>query len=224
MSTDLPDLRSLLPDDATDEDVEALRAVDQLLRSAPPPVEAVPDTLTAAVGRIPRRERPERGRAGGGKVVALRRRRAATFAIAAAIAGIAFVVGWFANGGEGGRGGTVEQIALTATPNGPPDGRMDVAVIEKDGAGNWPLLGQVTGLEPTAPGEYYELWLTKDRKVVLSCGRFTVDANGVAEDVWLNAPYKWSDYDEWVVTKEMPGQKPARSKWLLKVDIVGTKT
>ncbi|MEZ5100863.1 MAG: anti-sigma factor [Thermoleophilia bacterium] len=225
MSADLPDLRSLLPDDASDEDVEALRAVDGLLRSAPAPVEEVPDTLTAAVGRIPRRERPERrrGGAGGGRVVALRRRRTAALAIAAAIAGVAFAVGWFASGDSSRSDTRVEEVALAATPNGPPDGRMEVAVLAKDDAGNWPLLGQVQGLEPTGPGEYYELWLTKDRRVVLSCGRFTVDASGAAKDVWLNAPYKWSDYDDWVVTKEMPGQKPARSKWLLRVAIAGTQ-
>jgi hypothetical protein len=215
--TEPPDVGDLVPEDVSDEELAELARVHALLRDAPAPPAEVPDQLTQRVLALAERRR-KGGEPSGVSALVRRRRKLAALALAAALAGLGFVVGFFARGDEG-RGEPVEEAALAATPNGPADGRMVVSVLPKDAAGNWPLLGQASGLEPTDAGEFYELWLTRDRRVVLSCGRFTVAADGTAEDVWLNAPYSWSQYDDWVVTRESPGKRPARSKWLLRAPI-----
>ena len=205
---DTPDLTELVGEDVSEAELESLRRVHELLRSVPPPPE-VPGSLTRSVLGIPRRAR----------AVSSRRRLGAGLALAAALAAAAFGGGYWA-GGDGGESiaAAVERVPLTPTPQGPAGAEMLVDVLPIDQAGNWALVGQVSGLPRLQKGAYYELWLTKGTKLAVSCGRFVVDESGRAKHVWLNAPYKFREYDDWVVTAERPGKK--RSAWLLEGPVV----
>jgi hypothetical protein len=52
-------------------------------------------------------------------------------------------------------------------------------------------------------GAYYELWLTKNGKPAVSCGRFRVHGNATTVD--LTVPYNLRAYNGWVVTADVPG-------------------
>ena len=54
---------------------------------------------------------------------------------------------------------------------------------------------------PSASGRPYELWLTKAGELAALCGSFLTNADGSAV-VPLNAPYRFSDFDGWVVVAE----------------------
>jgi hypothetical protein len=190
--SDRSDLDALVGGDVPEPELSELRRVDELLRATPPPPE-VPGSLTAAVLAIP-----------GRRPFSQRRRLLAGVALAAALAAATFGIGtWVGGGSEGFQ--PVEKITLSATTQAPGAG-MEIAVFPVDGAGNWPMLGDAWGLEPLGAGGYYEVWLTRDGKPVASCGKFVVDAAGVAHEVWLNAPYKLKGFDRWVVTAHVPGR------------------
>ena len=103
----------------------------------------------------------------------------------------------YAVGDRGGAG--AQRAEFRSAMTGTQGARGDLVVFTKDEAGNWPMRLQVSGL-PDLDGERtYELWLTKDGKLVSWCGAFTV------HDTWanvpLNAPYRLKEYDGWVVVK-----------------------
>jgi len=60
---------------------------------------------------------------------------------------------------------------------------------------------RVARLQPSARGRPFELWLTKDGQLAALCGSFFTSADGSAS-VPLNAPYRFTDYDGWVVVEE----------------------
>jgi hypothetical protein len=202
----VPDeLRELVGADVPPDELALLARADAALRTTPAPPEAS-ETLAKRVLAIP-------GRHGDGGVD--RRRLLAGLALAAAFAGAAFGVGLWA-GGAGGDGDgidTVEQVVLAATRNAPADAEMTLEVLPIDEAGNWNMSGDVTGLPPLPEDHYYEVWLTKGDELAEPCGRFVVDEDGRAENVWLNAPYQFSGFDRWVVVEvDTDG---ATSDWLL---------
>jgi hypothetical protein len=90
---------------------------------------------------------------------------------------------------------------------------MVITVLPADDAGNSPMIADVSGLPSLPANGYYEVWMTRDGKATALCGRFTVNGNGAAKDVWLNAPYDLNEYQRWVVDSVVPGK--ARSRWLL---------
>jgi hypothetical protein len=81
-------------------------------------------------------------------------------------------------------------------------GKGALAVLHvgwKDGAGNWPMEFQVSGLpKQKDPAAYYELWLTRNGKPVVPCGSFRVNERNTT--VHLSVPYTFSRFDGWVVT------------------------
>jgi hypothetical protein len=199
----VPDeLRELVGADVPPDELALLARADAALRATPAPPEAS-ETLAKRVLAIP-------GRHGGGGVD--RRRLLAGLAIAAAFAGAAFGVGLWA-GGDGDGIDTVEQVVLAATRNAPADAEMTLDVLPIDEAGNWNMSGDATGLPPLPEDHYYEVWLTKGDELAEPCGRFVVDEDGRAENVWLNAPYQFRGFDRWVVVEvDADG---ATSDWLL---------
>jgi hypothetical protein len=199
------DLRELVGDDVPEPELDRLRSVDALLRATPAPPE-LPDTLTSAVRAIP-------GSSGGGS----RRRLFAGLGIAAALAAGTFGIGIWV-GGDSDRPPIFEEITLDATPQAPRDARMVIDVLPRDEAGNWPMAADASGLPPLPEGGYYEVWMTKAGRLMASCGRFVVDDRGKADDIWLNAPYPFTEYDRWVVVAMLPGQEP--SDWLLDGPVV----
>jgi hypothetical protein len=182
------DLRDLLGDDVPEPELERLRTVDEAMRAAAAPPEAS-ESLTQRVLAIPR-DRP-RGR---------RRRLLGGLALAAALAAGAFAIGFVVGETEGNGGPAVAAaVTLLPTPSAPADARMVIDVLPIDAAGNWRMFADVRALPPLGDEGYYELWLAKGRRLAAPCGRFKVDRRGVAENVWLNAPYPFDDYDRWVV-------------------------
>jgi hypothetical protein len=77
--------------------------------------------------------------------------------------------------------------------SGPNQATADLALFEKDAAGNWPMKLTVSGL----PEGRYELWLTREGKLAEPCGAFAVVAGETT--VPLNAPYSLKAFDGWVV-------------------------
>jgi len=86
----------------------------------------------------------------------------------------------------------------------PMEGKRSLAVLRigrADQAGNWPMELLVSGL-PAQPDRraYYELWLTKNGKPVAPCGSFRV--HGRNTTVRFSVPYRFSQFDGWVVTAQ----------------------
>jgi hypothetical protein len=80
------------------------------------------------------------------------------------------------------------------------------------------MSAEVSGLPALAAGGFYEVWMTKGKRLAAPCGRFVVDERGEAHDVWLNAPYKFKEYDRWVVVAVSPNGR--QSDWLLDGPVV----
>jgi hypothetical protein len=180
-----PDLRELVGDDVSPDELERLGRVHELLVRAGPPPE-LPGELAAApepeatVAMLPKRHwRP-------------------LAALAAALALAAFGVGWLA-ASAGDSGGesfpSIDfRVPMAGTPAA-PNAVASIAVAERDEAGNWPLAMTIRNLPPNAS---YELWLTKKGKLAALCGPFRSHGDSVA---YLNAPYRLRQYDGWVVTR-----------------------
>lgn len=200
------DLRELVGADVPRNELAQLAEADAALRATPAPAEAS-ETLAKRVLAVP----GDRRRGGN------RRRALAGLAIAAAVAGAAFGIGLWA-GGNGGGPDFVEEVTLAATANAPEAAEMTLSVLELDDAGNWRMSGDVRELPPLPDDHYYEIWLTKGDELAELCGRFVVDEGGRADNVWLNAPYKFSEFDRWVVVSVSPDG--STSDWLLDGPVV----
>ena len=186
--SDAPDLNELLPDDVSSDERERLRRVHELLVAVGPPPELSP-TLAEPRAR-PRRE----------SVFA--RRRYGVLALAASLVVAAFV-GGYAVGFERGSFETDYTVEMRGTAAAPRAYAV-LNVGPKDASGNWPMEMSVRGLQPLPEGSYYELYLTKNGRPAVSCGRFRVHPGTTT--VPLNAPYRFKQYDGWIVTRETPGR------------------
>jgi hypothetical protein len=166
------DVRDLVGDLEPDER-ERLQRVHELLEQAGPP-----PSLTPGLARPP---------APTAEVIRFPRRYRPLAAVAAvAAAAVLFAVGYAVGGRE-------DDADFTVAMSGAGGARGTLAVYEKDAAGNWPMRLRVSGL---AEGRY-GLWLTRGGRLAEPCGTFAV-ATGKTS-VPLNAPYKLSSFDGWVV-------------------------
>jgi hypothetical protein len=167
-----PNLDDLVGSDLEPGERERLERVHDLLVAAGPP----PDFQQQA------------------RIVAFpRRRRGVAIAIAAALA-----VAVLAFGGALVRnGGDTFVISMSGT-TAAPAASASLHVFELDDAGNWPMKVTVQGLQPASSGRPFELWLTRDGEREGLCGSFLTDASGAAV-VPMNAPYRFDEYDGWVV-------------------------
>jgi hypothetical protein len=192
------DLRGLLGDDLTPEELAELERVDRLLRSVPPPPAEVPGTLTRAVERI-----------GTERRMWTTRRVAVVAAVAAGLAALFFGLGRWTSGGEA---DYRFSVPLRATDNAPGASGL-IKVGERDVAtGNWTLELRVSGLPKLAGGDYYDLWLAKDGKYAATCGTFNV--GGEATTVHLTVSYRLAEYDAWVISRHEED-----APWLLSAPI-----
>ena len=180
----MPDFDELVGTDLSETERERLHRVHDLLVEAGPP----PD-LPAGSGA------PEPG----ASVHVLRRRRGALVAIAAALGVLVFAVGVLA-GVRSESPSTFRTYSLAGTAAA-VDARATIELFDADSAGNWPMELAVSGLGEVRNGDHYELWLTQDGQLAALCGTFLVDADG-STVVPLNAPWRLTDFDGWVVVEE----------------------
>jgi Anti-sigma-K factor rskA len=170
-------------DDLSSAESERLRRVHDLLVAAGPPPDFEPAEPPAPPAASVTRLVP--------------RRRVALVALAAAFLVAAFGAGYFA----GDRSPGAERVvAMTGTPQAAA-ASASLRVYQLDSAGNWPMKLEVKGLAPSRNGRPYELWLAKHGRLAALCGSFLPKADGTAT-VRMNAPYRLSDYDSWVIVSE----------------------
>ena len=166
--------------DLDPDERERLQRVHELLLHVPPP----PDV-------------PQRLQAPQTASLRARRRRYVPALIAAALLAASFGAGYLAARGDD------ADVVASVEMSGVGDARgasARIDILPPDDAGNYAMDVRVAGLEPNARGgDWYELWLTKDGKLIASCGRFTVAAGEMT--VRLSVPYSLRGYDGWVVTR-----------------------
>ena len=158
--SDPPNFDELIGPELPPDDRERLRRVHELLVAAGPPPE-MPELHASP----PVRAHP--------------RRRVAALLIAAALALAAFGAGWLVGGSDSdfdvsSCGGDARSTAPRRQP------RELIELGYGDDEGNWPMLVEVSGLEPLPKGGYYELLLTKNGEPVVACGSFNVGDDGDA--------------------------------------------
>jgi hypothetical protein len=179
-------------DDLTPDDEARLRRVHDLLVLAGPPPDLSPE-LTAP---------PVTGDSDPPEVAFLLRRRRGLTAVLALAAALAAFAGGYAFGH-----GKAKPAAFSPVRNVPMHGAPGTHGVIRVGAadqvGNWPMLVEVSGL-PQQPNRraYYELWLTRNGKPVVSCGSFRV--HGKTTRVHLTVPYSLTGDFGWVVTRQPP--------------------
>ncbi len=167
-------------DDATRD---RLRETHELLVAAGPPPELPPSL----------QEAPPEPQA---KAIRVPRRRYTALAALAVAAIVLFGVGYALGGGD-----RSQEPVRTVRLAGPAGASGILAVQPVEAAGNWPLLLNVGGLPPLAPGQSYTLWLARGDRLTHACGTFVVDAGGAAAGVSLNAPYELDAYSGWIVVR-----------------------
>jgi hypothetical protein len=181
-----------LTDDLTDEERERLRRVHDVLLEAGSMPE-LPRSLRRAPRPTSQLVRPGR------------RLAVAAFASGLVLAVVSFAVGYVAaDGRDFGHDYSVDMRGAVAAP----DASATLDVGERDEAGNWPMVIEVRGLPELPPGGRYLLYLTKKGRPVAWCGSFRVH-EGITT-VPLNAPYRFDQYDGWVVRADIPGRIDTR--------------
>ena len=185
-----PEFRELVGDDLPAEEEARLRRVHELLVAAGEP-EELPPSLA---------EPPDaRRRSNVVELPLPRRRLGAALVAAAALAAVFFGGGYFV-GAQKHAFTTEETFAMRGV--GSSDAFASIRMAPADAAFNWPLELHVRGLKDLPKGGYYELLLTKDGKLGLSCGTFrTHDGKTTIE---LNAPYPLKQWNGWVVIAHQP--------------------
>ena len=171
-----PDFDELVGIDIEPSERARLERVHELLVAAGPPPEF---SASASVVSLPPR-----------------RRRGAVLAIAAALAIAVMAIG----GAIADRQADGFVVAMTGTAAAPA-ASASLTVLDLDDAGNWPMRFAVKGLTSAPNGRPFELWLTRDGAREALCGSFLTDETGAAV-VPMNAPYRFDDYDGWVVVEE----------------------
>jgi hypothetical protein len=198
-----PSFDELFDEPLPDEERDRLHAAHDLLVEAGPPEELPPwlaQPPTPWQAPLASRRSPA--------VVGLRRyqrgRRYAMLSLAAAIAVIAFVLGYSAKPHQ------TFAKEFTRTMHGTaaaPNAEASLIVGKVDKAGNWPMELHVAGLRALPRGQYYELFLTRGGKLAASCGTFRVVAPDRLTTVRLNAPYDFRKFNGWVVASHTRGPR-----------------
>jgi hypothetical protein len=187
------DVRELLGEDVEQAELERLRRVHDLLVAAGPPPELSPTLQSAPRVGAGRNWR-------GGFSWFGRPRLAAAIAFAFAVVAGAFGIGYLAGHVSSGGGFKAEHTVFMHGTAGAPHALASIEVGQRDANGNLPMIVHVRGL-PNTPGGYYELYLTKNRRAVVTCGTFN---SGDRVTLRLSIPYSLEGrrYDGWVVTRE----------------------
>ena len=203
--TDRDDLRELVGDEVSEEELAGLERVDALLRSVPAPPAEVPASLTSAV------------RAATPTPIWTRRRVATALALAAALSALFLGFGaWLGNGSDFESRASI-RLEPTADARG-ASGLIRVGPSDRDG--NWTLELRTEGLPRLPKGGYYLLWLARKGQFAGPCGTFRAGP-GETTIRW-NVSYKLGEYDRWVISAVRPGDEEFDKPWLLQAP-VGTR-
>jgi hypothetical protein len=184
--TEPPEFRDLVGDDLPAEERERLARVHELLLEAGPPPE-LPPSLRGAPDTGPVVEHPS---------WLLRRRVGAGFALAAAIALIAFVGGYIV--GYEKNNGDFDAARNVVLQTGPT--RVVVALAAPDSNGNRRMLVSARGLPQTARNNYYIIGMKKDGRRLVQCGTFKV-GNEPLTTVRFTVGYQVEGFDRIVVAE-----------------------
>jgi hypothetical protein len=188
-----PDFNELIGEDVPVEERERLRRAHDLLLAAGPMPELPPELEEPSLG-----SRPDRLDDNVYQFLP-RRRTGAALALAAAIALVAFVVGYTAGFRHDGFS-TQYSVAMHGASG--LAASAEIKVGSRDSHGNWPLRLEAKGLPKLKQG-YYEMFLTHGKQF-LTCGTFAGGGKSTVK-VRLTAPYTFSKGDGWIVTKQLPG-------------------
>ncbi len=189
--SDAPDFRELVGEDLPPEEAARLERVHELLVAAGPPPELPP-----------RLQEPTALERKDNVSFLPRRRTGLLLGLAAAIALTAFL-GGFVSGQRHVPFNEDFSLPMHGT-SGATAASAIVHVGKVDSAGNWPLKVDVKNLPELPKGQYYEMFLTRGTNLrAASCGTFRVAGN--SDEVRLNAPYRLSGFNGWIVTQERPG-------------------
>ena len=110
----------------------------------------------------------------------------------------------FGGDGEGDAG---PAIALERVDDGGPSAAGEARVVSSEAGG---LRLQVSGLDPSGPDGFYELWLLDGPERLLSLGAFQVPASGTA-DVTVPLPVDVTDFRFIDVSAEAEDGDPGHS-------------
>jgi hypothetical protein len=185
-----PDFDELIGSDVPQDERARLRRAHDALIAAGPPAE-LPRSSVVPPGSPAPIDVP----------ILPRRRLAATIVLAATLALAAFGVGFLLGGDDGNRAAfeTDFVLAMRGT-EAAPTAHASLLVGKKDDDGNWPMRMTVQGLEKLPEDAHYELLLTKNGKLAISCGTFRIEDDETV--VYLNAPYRLKQYTGWAITRE----------------------
>ena len=191
-----PDFEDLVGTDLEPEERDRLRRTHDLLIAAGAPPE-LPPGLADPMGP------PE------AEVIPFwnRRRNAALAVLAAALAALAFGIGYLTGHTKSGQSFTEGAIVMSGTVAAPEGAHGSVQLGSKDDAGNWPMLVRVSTLQKLSEGAYYTLWMTKKGRPAAPCGSFLVRGGDHPTEVKFTVAYKRSNFDGWVVTKQSRGDR-----------------
>ncbi len=198
-----PDFDDLVGLDVPAEERERLRRTHELLIEAGPPPELSPDMESVpwpddALGPLWGRRKPSSARR--------------AILLAAALA-TAIVVGFLLGQSTGPSSKTSIDARRTVQLHGTSLARGALATLKlgkRDAEGNWPMVLSVKGLPQLPKDGYYDLYLTKGGKPLVSCGTFNVKGETV---VPLSAAYNLERFDKngWVIVRKTPGHfKPTQ--------------
>jgi hypothetical protein len=192
-----PDFDDLVGQDMTPEERARLYRAHQLLVEAGPPPELSPELESVpwpddALGPLFGRRKPSSSR----RVVLL----------AAALA-TAIFVGFLLGQASSPNSRTSIDARRTVQLQGTELARGALATLKlgkRNAEGNWPMVLSVKGLPRLPESGYYDLYLTKAGKPLVSCGTFNVKGETV---VALSAAYNLERFDKngWVIVRKTPG-------------------
>jgi hypothetical protein len=224
---DMPDEHRDLMAARADDDERLARELDELgaivsgLRAMPDEAWDEVDIPPLPALTLPADEDDEEGGSGpgehetggGGAVILPFRRRVSMPRFAAAAAAAAFLVAGIGIGGLvfGGSDGepapTGPAIELASFDEGGPDAHGEVRTVASGGGS---LTLDVSGLDPSKPGEIYTLWLIDPEENLLTLGSFLVPAEG-ATTVTVPLPVSLENFSAVDVSVEEPNGGPEHS-------------
>jgi len=195
----------LAADPALREEVERLRPVVGRLETLPAEVWEAPEPppLVPPEGSAEARPAPARRRR---RLPALTLRPAVATGLAALLLAVGIATGaLFSGGSSDSRGGTTD-LVLERIDDGPAGAHGDV-LLAGDRA---QATVDVSGLDPSDSGNFYELWLLDDDGRMISLGSFRVGADGHAA-VELPIPVSPSRYQYFDLSLQEDNGDPTHS-------------